>query len=58
MTTCGAGFFSSNCRSDGSPARAETATWYQPGIAQVVCREHSSSERLDDHVIATFLVTS
>ena len=35
---------SSNWRSDGSPARAAAATWYQPGIAHSVSRLHSSSD--------------
>ena len=32
-------------------------TWYQPGSAHVVIREHSSSDRLADQRIATLLVT-
>ena len=36
VTTFGSGFSSSNWTSDGSPARAATATWYHPGSAQVV----------------------
>ena len=52
------GATSSNCRSDGSPPSAAAVTWYQPGIAQVVNREQSSSERLPAPTITPTLVVT
>jgi hypothetical protein len=53
------GVVSSNCTSDGSPPRAAAVAWYQPGEAQPVRGEHSSSERLACfQTIPTLVVTS
>ncbi len=59
FVTCSrSGRSSSNWTSDGSPASAAAATWYQPGNAHFVSFEHSSSERLASHVTLTLVVWS